>query len=258
MTISKDKPYIDKYNSLDELEEDIYGNITHIDGGEWTTKSFKEVYESLDKEKFLIKINQAIKKYGNMISVYGGVPFCIRTDEKIHLLSYLKGLHPNERIETWDMVYNDELINEMWTSRPEERIITLADLSDGVIARIKFYNANKEYTVDSFKLMFEDYKKSIYCCQDFVKLCQIINDYDYIVNYINQSHFKNELAIFTPKFDSKRTHHIRSYKSDEDILQVEVISDNGVVKSYNMAATGMTMQDLLNLIDKERNEKFSH
>ena len=74
---SKDKLYIDKYNSLDELEEDVYGN-THIDGGEWTTKSFKEVYNSLDKEKFLIKINQAIKKYGNMISVYGGVPFCIR------------------------------------------------------------------------------------------------------------------------------------------------------------------------------------
>ena len=73
---------------------------------EWTTKSFKEVYNSLDKEKFLIKINQAIKKYGNMISVYGGVPFCIRTDEKIHLLSYLKGLHPDERIETWDMVYD--------------------------------------------------------------------------------------------------------------------------------------------------------
>lgn len=110
------------------------------------------------------------------------------------------------------------LIEEIWTSRPEERITTLADLSDGVIARIKFYNANKEYTVDSFKLMFEDYKKSIYCCQDFVKLCQIINDYDYIVNYINQSHFKNELAIFTPKFDSKRTHHIRSYKSDEGYI----------------------------------------
>ena len=103
---SKDKLYIDKYNSLDELEEDVYGNITHIDGGEWTTNSFKEVYNSLDKEKFLIKINQAIKKYGNMISVYGGVPFCIRTDEKIHLLSYLKGLHPDERIETWDMVYD--------------------------------------------------------------------------------------------------------------------------------------------------------
>lgn len=152
-----------------------------------------------------------------------------------------------------------DLMEEMWISRPQRRMTKLSDLSDGgVIARIKFYNANKEYTVDSFKLMFEDYKKSIYCCQDFVKLCQIINDYDYIVNYINQSHFKNELAIFTPKFDSKRTHHIRSYKSDEDILQVEVISDNGVIKSYNMAATGMTMQDLLNLIDKERNEKFSH
>lgn len=69
-------------------------------------KVLKKSITVLDKEKFLIKINQAIKKYGNMISVYGGVPFCIRTDEKIHLLSYLKGLHPDERIETWDMVYD--------------------------------------------------------------------------------------------------------------------------------------------------------
>ena len=84
-----------------------------------------------------------------------------------------------------------DLMEEMWISRPQGRMTKLSDLSDGgVIARIKFYNANKEYTVDSFKLMFEDYKKSIYCCQDFIKLCQIINDYDYIVNYINQSHFK--------------------------------------------------------------------
>lgn len=149
-------------------------------------------------------------------------------------------------------------IEEMWISKPQRRMTKLSDLSDGVIARIKFYNANKEYTVDSFKLMLEDYKKSIYCCQDFIKLCQIINDYDYIVNYINQSHFKNELAIFTPEFDSKRTHHIYSYKSDEDILQVEVISDNGVVKSYNIPAKGMTMQDLSNLIDKERSNKFSY
>ena len=49
------------------------------------------------------------------------------------------------------------LIEEIWTSQPEERITNLSDLSDGVIARIKFYNANKDYTVDSFKLMFEDY-----------------------------------------------------------------------------------------------------
>lgn len=146
-----------------------------------------------------------------------------------------------------------DLIEEMWISRPEKRITNLSDLSDGVIARIKFYNANKEYTVDSFKLMLEDYKKSIYCCQDFIKLCQIINDYDYIVNYINQSHFKNELDIFTPEFDSKRTHHIYSYKSDEDILQVKVVSDNGVVKSYNMAATGITFKKMYDLIDKERN-----
>ena len=49
-----------------------------------------------------------------------------------------------------------DLMEEMWISRPQRRITKLSDLSDGgVIARIKFYNANKEYTVDSFKLMFD-------------------------------------------------------------------------------------------------------
>ena len=147
-----------------------------------------------------------------------------------------------------------DLIEEMWISKPQRRITKLSDLSDGgVIARIKFYNANKEYTVDSFKLMFEDYKKSIYCCQDFIKLCQIINDYDYIVNYINQSHFKNELDIFTPEFDKKRTHHITSHKSDKDTLQMRVISNEGVIKSYDMSAIGITFEKMYHIIDKERN-----
>ena len=145
------------------------------------------------------------------------------------------------------------LMEEMWISKPQKRITKLSDLSDGVIARIKFYNANKEYTVDSFKLMFEDYKKSIYCCQDFIKLCQIINDYDYIVNYINQSHFKNELDIFTPEFDKKRTHHMTSYRSNEDVLQVRVISNEGDIKSYDMSAIGITFKDIFHIIDKERN-----
>ena len=39
------------------------------------------------------------------------------------------------------------LIEEIWTSRPEQIITTHADLSDGVIARKKYYNANKEYTL---------------------------------------------------------------------------------------------------------------
>lgn len=147
-----------------------------------------------------------------------------------------------------------DLMEEMWTSRPQRRMTKLSDLSDGIIARIKFYNANKEYTVDSFKLMFEDYKKSIYCCQDFIKLCQIINDYDYIVNYINQSHFKNELDIFTPEFDKKRTHHITSHKSDKDTLQVRVISNEGVIKSYDMSAIGITFEKMYHIIDKERND----
>ena len=147
-----------------------------------------------------------------------------------------------------------DLMEEMWISRPQRRITKLSDLSDGgVIARIKFYNANKEYTVDSFKLMFEDYEKSIYCWQDFIELCQIINDYSYIVDYINNSHFRNELDIFTPEFDKKRTHHITSHKSDKDTLQVRVISNEGVIKSYDMSAIGITFEKMYHIIDKERN-----
>lgn len=140
----------------------------------------------------------------------------------------------------------------MWISNPQNKLAKLSELSDGTIAYIKFCNANKEYTVDSFKLMLEDYKKSIYCCQDFVELCQVIDDYGHIVNYINQSHFKNELDIFTPEFDRKRTHHIVSYKSDKDTLQVKVISDNGVIKSYDISAIGITFKKMHDLIDKER------
>lgn len=46
------------------------------------------------------------------------------------------------------------LMEEMWISKPQRRITKLSDLSDGVIARIKFYNANKEYTVENFKMIF--------------------------------------------------------------------------------------------------------
>lgn len=67
---SKHKQYIDKYNSLLEIEEDIYGNCWK--SREYTNiqKSFKKIYESLDKEKFLEKINNMINEYGYLIPSY--------------------------------------------------------------------------------------------------------------------------------------------------------------------------------------------
>ena len=93
----------------------------------------------------------------------------------------------------------------------------------------------------------------MYKRQGFIELCQIINDYSYIVDYINNSHFRNELDIFTPEFDKKRTHHITSHKSDKDMLQVRVISNEGVIKSYDMSAIGITFEKMYHIIDKERN-----
>lgn len=146
-----------------------------------------------------------------------------------------------------------DLMEEMWISRPQRRMTKLSDLSDGSIARIKFYNANKEYTVDSFKIMFTEYQKSIYCNQEVIGVCHSISDYSYIVDYINNSHFRNELDIFTPEFDKKRTHHITSHKSDKDTLQVRVISNEGVIKSYDMSAIEITFEKMYHIIDKERN-----
>lgn len=49
---AKDKPYINQYNSIEELEEDIYGNCLY----DWIPKDFKEIYYTLDKQEFFRKI----------------------------------------------------------------------------------------------------------------------------------------------------------------------------------------------------------
>lgn len=90
----KDKPYIKKYNSLEELEEDIYGECYYY----WNPADFRDIYNSLDKEVFLNKINALIEEYGNLINTYT-VAVCIKTDEPIRLLSFIKSEIPD--VETW-------------------------------------------------------------------------------------------------------------------------------------------------------------
>ena len=62
---AKDKPYINQYNSIEELEEDIYGNCLY----DWIPKDFKEIYYTLDKQEFFHKINVLIKQHGNAIVI---------------------------------------------------------------------------------------------------------------------------------------------------------------------------------------------
>lgn len=102
---SENKFYIDKYSSFKELEEDIYGECVHINNGDWTTKDFRDIYDSLDKQVFFNKLNLLIEKYGNLVSSYTVSPFCIKSDVSVRLLDYLKGLYPNIKIETWSDVY---------------------------------------------------------------------------------------------------------------------------------------------------------
>lgn len=76
---SKNTLYINKYNSLKELEKDIYGRCIHNDGHYYTAKSFKEIYNNLNKEEFLDKINAMIEKYGN--AIIADIDICVKTDE---------------------------------------------------------------------------------------------------------------------------------------------------------------------------------
>ena len=77
---NKNKPYIDRFNSIEELEEDIYGECHYY----WLSYDFKEIYNRLDIQEFLKKINALIKEYGNAV-ITDDVSLCIKTDESIRL-----------------------------------------------------------------------------------------------------------------------------------------------------------------------------
>ena len=91
----ENKLYIDKYSSIDELEEDIYGDCNF--GGESNYKDipFKEVYNKLDKKEFLHKINEMIEEHGNMIVGDLGLGegnLCVKSDKSFKLGDFLEYL----------------------------------------------------------------------------------------------------------------------------------------------------------------------
>ena len=91
----ENKPYIDKYSSIEELEEDIYGDCNF--GGESNYKdiSFKEVYNKLDKKQFLHKINEMIEEHGNMIVGDLGLGegnLCVKSNKPFKLGDFLENL----------------------------------------------------------------------------------------------------------------------------------------------------------------------
>lgn len=77
---NKNKPYIDRFNSIEELEEDIYGECYYY----WLSYDFKEIYNRLDKQEFLKKINALIEEYGNAV-ITDDISLCVKTDESIRL-----------------------------------------------------------------------------------------------------------------------------------------------------------------------------
>lgn len=76
---SRNALYINKYRSLEELEKDIYGQCVYYRYSNYTTVTFKEIYNNLNKEEFLDKINAMIEKYGN--AIIADIDICVKTDE---------------------------------------------------------------------------------------------------------------------------------------------------------------------------------
>lgn len=65
---------------LKSIEEDIYGECYYY----WLSYDFKEIYNRLDKQEFLKKINALIEEYGNAV-ITDDISLCVKTDESIRL-----------------------------------------------------------------------------------------------------------------------------------------------------------------------------
>lgn len=125
------------------------------------------------------------------------------------------------------------------------------------IAFFKFRNNYERYTTDR---LLEVYEKYIKANSDYSEYAQIYKSLSskLAVNLINNTQLEIDLDIYTPdhKYCPKHT-FVMKYKETEDTtttIHVRVYSSVGLVKEYDMPAIGMTMQDLSNLIDKERNK----
>ena len=91
----ENKLYIDKYSSIEELEEDIYGDCRFDLELKIETVPFKEVYNKLDKKEFLHKINEMIEEHGNMIVGDLGLGegnLCVKSDKSFKLGDFLEYL----------------------------------------------------------------------------------------------------------------------------------------------------------------------
>ncbi len=124
------------------------------------------------------------------------------------------------------------------------------------IAFFKFRNNYERYTTDK---LLEVYEKYIKANSDYSEYEQIYKSLSskLAVNLINNTQLEIDLDIYTPdhKYCPKHT-FVMKYEETEDTtttIHVRVYSSVGLVKEYDMPAIGMTMQDLSNLIDKERN-----
>lgn len=95
---NENKQYIRGYASIQDLEEDVYGELVFNTREGWVSGDFKEVYNNLpDKSEFLHKINDLIMEYGNPIITYYN-SYCVKSEITFRLLSFAKGIAVNKEV----------------------------------------------------------------------------------------------------------------------------------------------------------------
>ncbi len=146
------------------------------------------------------------------------------------------------------------MINGFISKHPEYERYQIEDF----VAFFKFRNDYKEYTVTKLLEVYEKYVKNCSAYREYEQIYNSLNNELSIVNLVNNTQLEVELDIYTPdhKYSPKHT-FIMKCKETEDTattMHVRVYSKNGLVKEYSIPAKGMSMQDLSELIDKERNE----
>lgn len=130
------------------------------------------------------------------------------------------------------------------------------------VCYFKTLNGYENYTVNGFNEAVGKFMKNIYSDGNKKQIINLIPNKRLLADLVNNTQLYIDLDIYTPdhKYCPKHT-FVMKYKETEDTtttMHVRVYSSVGLVKEYDMPAIGMTMQDLSNLIDKERNNYKSN
>ena len=126
---------------------------------------------------------------------------------------------------------------------------------DNFVSYFKSVNGYNQYSIEELKKAYEKCVENHYNYHTYSPIYETIDTHE-LLDLINNIHYRIKLLVFTPdhKYSPKHTYGCKIEEADEDTFCVEVYSNKGLVKSYDIPATGITTEKMLQIIDRERNE----